>query len=287
MSYPWLAQTAQNKAAVREGLKIVRKVIARDAAKTPLSTAALYRLAVREAPPPSYALSIPSPEDEGAQKELGYGRSGRKRVPGPTAPHPRHPVRSISFLKHNILPIIVGERAVQHVRETRLVAAQSKGSRTATSTATQTRGAKGANPAQVETMVWLWQAMTPPSRAAAAAKAKANPAPPPAKADNYDFSHMKQAKRKAHRLRIELAAKYAGLAARRNALKTEARRKVEKEREVVRKAEGRVRHEREEREALARKAERRARWEKANPVAAKALKVARQREEEERRKRMA
>jgi len=266
MSYPWLAQATHNKAAISEGLKIVRKVIARDAAKTPLSTADLYKLAIREAPPPTFVLTIPA-EDHDSTPEIKYGRSGRRRITPPAPPHPRHPVRSISFLKHTLLPIIEGERCVKHVREKRLVV-QSKAEMKAQ--ARPARGAKqpaaGNAPAQpVETMVWLWQAMKPPPRVA-----NAKPAPPP-RPNVYDCSHMKQSKRKAHKLRLELAEKRAELRARREKLKTEARRKAELEIQTVKRAEGRVRHEAEEKAALARKAERRKRWEASNPILAKAL----------------
>jgi len=265
MSYPWLAQAAHNKAAISEGLKIVRKVIARDAAKTGLSTADLYRLAVREAPPPTFVLTVPSTDDDAAP-EIKYGKSGRRRVPAPAPPHPRHPVRSLSFLKHTLLPIIQGERCVKHIREKRLVV-QSKADLKAAA-----RPARVAKPQQagantsaqpVETTVWLWQAMKPPPRVV-------KPAPPPPP-NVYDFSHMKASKRKAHRLRLELAEKRAELRARREKIKTDAQRKVELEVRAVKRAEGRVRHEAEEKAALARKAERRKRWEASNPILAKAL----------------
>jgi hypothetical protein len=264
MSYPWLAQAAHNKAAISEGLKIVRKVIARDAVKTPLSTADLYKLVVREAPPPTFVNTIPSEDD--STPAVKYGKSGRRRIPAPAPPHPRHPVRSMSFLKRTLLPIIVGERSVKHVRETRLVL-QSKvdpKARSARGAKQQQQAAANTSAKQpVETMIWLWQASKPGPRVE-------KPAPPP-RPNVYDFSHMKASKRKAHRLRIEVAEKRSELRARRDNIKAEAQRKAEREVRDAKRATGRLLHQAQEKEALARKAERRKRWEKSNPILAKAL----------------
>ncbi|KAJ7253664.1 hypothetical protein B0H12DRAFT_1233547 [Mycena haematopus] len=263
MSYPWLAQAAHNKVAIGEGLKIVRKVIARDAVKTPLSTADLYKRVLREAPPPTFSSTITSEDDESVPATK-YGKSGRRRIPAPAPPHPRHPVRSMSFLKRTLLPIIAGERCVKHVRETRLVT-QSKVDSKARSARGGAKQQAAANTSAetVETLIWLWQASKPPPRV----EKPAPPAPPYV----YDFSHMKASKRKARRQRLELAEKRAELQARRDSLKVEAQRKAKREIQVVKRAEGRLRHQAEEEAALARKAERRKRWEASNPTLAKAL----------------
>ncbi|KAJ6469521.1 hypothetical protein C8R45DRAFT_433471 [Mycena sanguinolenta] len=262
MSYPWLAQAAHNRAAIREGLKIVRKVVARDAVKTPLSTSDLYKLVLREAPPPTFASAIP--EDDDSVHAIKYGKSGRRRIPAPAPPHPRHPVRSLSFLKRTLLPIMVGERCVRHVREKRLVM-QSKADLKARSVRAGAKQQTGSNASAqpVEALIWLWQASKPPPRVE-------TPAPPPSP-DLYDFSHMKASKRKVRRQRLELAEKRAELCARRDALKTEAQREAGREILAAKRLEGRLRHQTEEKAALARKAERRKRWEASNPILAKAL----------------
>ncbi|KAF7334250.1 hypothetical protein MSAN_02386400 [Mycena sanguinolenta] len=262
MSYPWLAQAAHNKVAIREGLKIVRKVVARDAVKTPLSTADLYKLVLREAPPPTFASTIP--EDDDSVHAIKYGKSGRRRIPATAPPHPRHPVRSMSFLKRTILPIMVGERCIRHVREKRLVM-QSKADLKGRSVrgGAKQQAASSASTQPVEALIWLWQASKPPPRVE-------KPAPPPSP-DVYDFSHMKASKRKVRRQRLELAEKRADLRARRETLKVETRRKAEREVLAAKRLEGRLRHQAEEKAALARKAERRKRWEASNPILAKAL----------------
>ncbi|KAJ7154710.1 hypothetical protein C8R46DRAFT_1118170, partial [Mycena filopes] len=267
MSFPWLVQASHNKAAISEGLKIVRKVIARDAKKTGLSTTEIYKRALREPPHPSYSLAIAPREEseEDVVPEIKYGRAGRRRIPPPTAPHPRHPVRSISFLKHNILPIIQGERRVRHIRETRLVTVDKGRSGPRGSKQQQQQPAAPAKP--TEAMVWLWQAMNPAKRV----KEKVIPPRPPIV---YDFSHMKASKRKAHRARTELAEKRAELEEKRRKLKADVRHKIELEVRAQRRTVGRARHEAEEAAALAAKAERRKRWEKQNPILAKSLREA-------------
>ncbi|KAJ7098354.1 hypothetical protein C8R44DRAFT_888977 [Mycena epipterygia] len=260
MSFPW-APVAHNGAAVREGLKIVRKVIARDA-KTGLTSAEVYRLAIKEPPPPSYAAEIKSSEDV-SPPEIKYGKAGRRRIPGPTPPHPRHPIRSLSFLKHVILPMMKGEMSVQKFREKRLVVQTKAKSQPARGSKQQQQQQQqqvttDTSAVPVETIVYLWRARKPPPRV----EKPAPPRPP----NVYDYSHMKASKRKAHKARIELAAKREMLSTKSKNLRTEAREKRERELRAVRLAKGRALHEVAEREGLARKALRRAEWEKRNPI---------------------
>ncbi|KAJ7931187.1 hypothetical protein B0H13DRAFT_1959375 [Mycena leptocephala] len=261
MSYPWLAQAAHHKAAVSEGLRIVRKVIARDAVKTGLSTTDLYKLALKEPPPPTFALTIPS-EEEDSVPELKYGKTGRSRIAPPSPPHPRHPVRSISFLKHHLLPIIEGERCVRHVREKRLVV-QSKKDKPRPARGQTQQGATHTPVTPVETTVWLWQATRPPLRVV-----KPTPPRPPTV---YDCSHMKASKRKAHRERLELAEKRAVLRSRREQLRKDLRRKAERENDASKRVEARLRHEAAEKAGLAEKERRRIRWEEKNAILVKKL----------------
>ncbi|KAJ7731162.1 hypothetical protein DFH07DRAFT_847816 [Mycena maculata] len=263
MALPWAARVAHDKAAVREGLKIVRKVIARDAVKSGLTTTEIYKLALKENAAPTFARTLPTEEDD-SPKETQYGKAGRRRIPPPEPPHPRHPVRSISFLKHKLLPIIEGERHVRHLRETRMVfhSVPSMKPREARGGKQQQAAApKAAVP--VEATVWLWRAMRPPKQAAKP------PAPRPPIV--YDYSHMKASKRKAHRAREELAAKRAVLHERREKLRSEARWKVDSVQRAERRAEARARHEAAEKAGLVEKERRRAAWEARNPQMARAL----------------
>ncbi|KAJ7089323.1 hypothetical protein B0H15DRAFT_283013 [Mycena belliarum] len=282
MLYPWMAPAAQNSVALREGLKIVRKVIARDA-KTGLSTAQIFRLAVRESPPPTYGLALESVREKYADvmpdpavAVTQYGRAGRRRVPPPGPPNPRHPVRSISFLKHRILPIILGERYVQRTREKRVV------DQTPAEEARAVRGKRqeqqSTTPAKPppELTVYLWKATRPPAH-----EPPVKVEPVTYKGDDYDFSHMKPAKRKARRARIELSFKRMELDTRRKAKRTEVRRKIEREERERLRAAGRALHEAAERAGLEAKAARRKAWEAANPKLAR--EAARVRAEEQKR----
>ncbi|KAJ7636990.1 hypothetical protein FB45DRAFT_907955 [Roridomyces roridus] len=251
---PWAARVAHDNAALQQGIRLVRKVIARDATKMGLTTTQIYKLALREPPPPSFALTIPA-ESEESSKGTRYARTGRKRIPPPEPPHPRHPVRSISFLKHHILPRIQGERYVQHVRETRTIV-QSPAKRGAPK---PSKSATSDN----EKTVWLWRAARPP------AQRESTPAPP--RPIVYDFSHMKPSKRKAHVARLELAEDRKKLEDRRAQVKAKARREAQVDVLKKQRESARARHEAAEKAALAEKARKRKEWEEKNPQLARML----------------
>ncbi|KAJ7201682.1 hypothetical protein GGX14DRAFT_464664 [Mycena pura] len=258
MYLQFAVQAAHHKAAIREGATIVRQVIARDAVKTGLSTKEIFKRAVKEPPSPAFSLAIASERADSAP-EIRYGKGGRRRIPPPAPPHPHHPVRSISFLKHHILPIIEGEQSVRHVREQRLITQPRADAALRSPRASKRQAASAAPAASVETTVWLWRAFHPPQRP---------PAPPkPRSPAVYDWSHMKQSKRQARKAREEFTAKRAILRARSKALRAEARRKEEAPLLAKQRAEARARHEEAEKAGLAAKLERRKRWEEQNPVA--------------------
>ncbi|KAJ7138438.1 hypothetical protein C8R43DRAFT_1019081 [Mycena crocata] len=271
MSLPWtttVAQAARNKAAVSEGLRIVRKVIARDAVGKGLSTAELYKRSIREPPPPSYARTLEeNPLHIPNELVLGkYLKSGRRRLPPSLPPHPRHPIRSVSFLKHRLLPMIAGERLVQHVSEKRIMHQPTLDAKSR-SRASKQEATSSTSAAPVETTVWLWQAARPPVPAVNPAVKSRPPRPPIV----YDFSHMKPSKRKAHRARQELAEKYALLRSRREAIKAEARKKEEIELRAARKAQNKIIHDAAEKIGLAEKERRRKVYEEKMAKAARKL----------------
>ncbi|KAJ7878047.1 hypothetical protein B0H13DRAFT_1892921 [Mycena leptocephala] len=104
----------------------------------------------------------------------------------------------------------------------------------------------------IETAVWLWQATRPPLRVVKPTQ----PRPPTV----YDCSHMKVCKRTVHKKRVELAEKRAVLRSRREQLWKNLRRKAEREIDVLKRVETRLRHEAEEKVGLAEKKRRRKRW---------------------------
>lgn len=85
--------SAQNKSALREGLKIVRKVVATNPYPAGFTTAELYKLAVKE----------PVPSDFHYEKlplqRPSLGKGGKQRIPEPAPPRPDHPIKSMTCVE--------------------------------------------------------------------------------------------------------------------------------------------------------------------------------------------
>ncbi|KAJ6578617.1 hypothetical protein B0H10DRAFT_925130 [Mycena sp. CBHHK59/15] len=178
-----------------------------------------------------------------------------------------HVSSRLRFLKHHLLPHVQGERLVRHLREKRLVVQPTadvkprplrSGAKSKPAVATSAATAE-----PIETTVWLWRATRPPKP-----KQKAPVPRPPIV---YDYSHMKASKRKAHKARDELNAKRAMLRGRREKLEGDAKRKAERERQAVLKAEGRIRHQQAEEASRIEKERKRKEWEEKNPILARTL----------------
>ncbi|KAJ7255239.1 hypothetical protein C8J57DRAFT_1345834 [Mycena rebaudengoi] len=256
MSVSMLARVAHEKAALREGLRIVRTVIARDAKGSGpgLTTSELYKRALKEPPLPTFSETLPAEDEDASSEATKYGRTGRKRIPPPVPPHPRHPISSLSFLKHRILPHIEGEHSAARVRETRVTfhavapqANQRPGKRPSKAKEPEVRMV----PIEKKVMLWRAQRAVPP---------RAKPPPPPLP-NVYDCSHMKASKRKAHKARDELVVKRALLVAKREKLQAASQIEVQRERQKVLRAAARARHEAEVAAALVERERKRKVWE--------------------------
>ena len=82
--------TAHNQTALREGLNIVRKVVASNPYPNGFTTAELFKLLAKEPPPPDFkALKLPS-------RMVSHARNGSKRIPAPAPPRPNHPIKSMT-----------------------------------------------------------------------------------------------------------------------------------------------------------------------------------------------
>ncbi|KAF7291872.1 hypothetical protein MIND_01212500 [Mycena indigotica] len=253
MALPWGAQAAHHKASITEGLRIVRKIVSQDATKAALTTKDIFKLATKEKPSEEFVLSV------GSGKNAPWLAGNLPRPPGrslpPGPPRPQHPIRSLSFLKHHILPIIQSDKAIRHVRETR-------GSYLTQGRTTSALTEKKSQSAAERKLIWLWRASRPPKVVYPRRERSAYV---------YDYSHMKPAKQRAHR-------GYHAFIAKRNALRerTAAREKAEKwEKEAPMRAEmkkeSRARHLAEVAAGKVKRAERKRRWEAQNPVLAQAV----------------
>lgn len=84
---------AQNRTALREGLKIVRRIVATNPSPAGLTTAELYKLALKEDVPTDFK-ALPLPH---APSIPLNSRGKNLRKPFPVAPHPEHPIKSMSY----------------------------------------------------------------------------------------------------------------------------------------------------------------------------------------------
>jgi hypothetical protein len=82
--------SAQNKFALREGLKIVRKVVATNPSPTGFTTAELFKLSIKEPVPLEYQY------EKLPLRTATCGKGGKQRFPEPAPPRPDHPIKSIT-----------------------------------------------------------------------------------------------------------------------------------------------------------------------------------------------
>ncbi|KAF7323717.1 hypothetical protein MKEN_00592600 [Mycena kentingensis (nom. inval.)] len=253
---PWSAQAVHHRASLREGLKIVRGVLNRNSKNEGLTTRELFRLAVQEPVSEEFTAGLGTSRP---WRESGVPRPAGAQVP-PGPPHAHHPVRSLSFLKHHILPVIEREKTVKHGRETR----------TTTHTTGHANSKRGIQVSTSRKVVWAWRTQRRPvSRKPTAQRPDYV----------YDYSHMKPAKQRAHRGYHAFIAKRNMLRARTAAKEAEARKIAEKPMREEAKAAARARHMEQERLGAIAREERRKRWAKQNPQLADQLAAKKRREE--------
>ncbi|KAJ4468297.1 hypothetical protein J3R30DRAFT_3560747 [Lentinula aciculospora] len=96
---------------VSQSLSIIRKLIATEEFRVGgLTTAEMYRLALKEVPPPNFEKY--QVRDNG-DTEIQYTKSGQRKTPPPNPPHMEHPIRSMRFLKTQLLPILEGLKEIR------------------------------------------------------------------------------------------------------------------------------------------------------------------------------
>ncbi|KAI0314407.1 hypothetical protein OF83DRAFT_452638 [Amylostereum chailletii] len=130
--YPWVYNVT---APARD---IVRNVIR--TSSTPLSTKNIFKQAVKQVP----SSTSPAPT-----------KAMLKRMSGPLPSHPEHPVRSISYLKHIVLPELVKRKEIELVHTQRTLTQEEINARMASMTKAQ-RARAGTLSATISS--WVWQA---------------------------------------------------------------------------------------------------------------------------------
>ncbi|KAJ4000581.1 hypothetical protein F5050DRAFT_1803924 [Lentinula boryana] len=106
---------------ISHALSIVRPLLATEQfRKAGLTTAEMYRLALKEAPPPNFEKYA---VHENRDTDIRYTKSGQRKNPPPSPPHMEHPIRSMRFLKSQILPMLEGLKEIRMTTGTRSHAA--------------------------------------------------------------------------------------------------------------------------------------------------------------------
>ncbi|GLB39197.1 hypothetical protein LshimejAT787_0603590 [Lyophyllum shimeji] len=179
----------QKQLAINEGVKIIRNIVKTTPAPTGFTTQELYKLALKQPPPPDYRPLTPRPSPTTPAKLVNRGGQNNIKVEAPQPPHPEHPIRSISLLKRRILPILEGEQLLQKARAQRVLAHAG---------ATK----KGKDAQRATETVWVWQPVDPSTL-------PPRPAPEPPKevygADvgvGEDWGHLNRRRQRARREKV-------------------------------------------------------------------------------------
>ncbi|KAF5364782.1 hypothetical protein D9758_009346 [Tetrapyrgos nigripes] len=115
----WSRVGPQNTTAIREGLRMARKVFANEhLSATGLTTSELYQLMLKEKPVEEFRPYDVKKNVLGAHWKLSA--PGSKKTVPPLPPHPEHPIRSMSFLKQQVLPIMEGNKEIRLATATRI-----------------------------------------------------------------------------------------------------------------------------------------------------------------------
>ncbi|THV07064.1 hypothetical protein K435DRAFT_960037 [Dendrothele bispora CBS 962.96] len=101
----WSRVTPQQTSAIREGLRMARKIFANEEASSGLTTSELYKLMLKEKPVAGF-------EKYDMKRFMSEKTSGKSVAP-PLPPNLEHPIRSMSFLKQQVLPILEGNKEIR------------------------------------------------------------------------------------------------------------------------------------------------------------------------------
>jgi len=117
-----------------------------------LTTAEIFNLAVKEPAPVNFEkYEVPTETD------VRYTKHGRLKSPPPSPPYPEHPVRSIQFLKKQILPVLQGSQEIRMATGKRLLTVETKNSQAATKSKGKDRAASAlSSTSTVSHTVHLW-----------------------------------------------------------------------------------------------------------------------------------
>ncbi|KAJ3514708.1 hypothetical protein NLJ89_g2219 [Agrocybe chaxingu] len=186
----------QRGRAISCGVALVRSILQRTSFPNGFTTKQLFDIAVQEPPPkdfPPYPLSLPSAKD--VQKPSKKAKNAFKPI-APLYPTFRadHPIRSIKFLKTEILPVLAGRQEIRMTHQPRTDLAPVP--------ETPTKGKKKKKTSHME---FVWKPIPPENRWV--------PKPPPPKKEvvgtevgvGADFSHLNKRRQRARVEKVSAA----------------------------------------------------------------------------------
>jgi len=106
----------QKARALSEGIKIVRGILKSNQFPNGFSTSQLFRVAVQQPPPPdfpAYPYTGPMPIVKPNKDRFAKAKPVVPWAP----PHPEHPIRSIRFLKREVLPVLAKSHEIKMVKQ--------------------------------------------------------------------------------------------------------------------------------------------------------------------------
>ncbi|KAF9254197.1 hypothetical protein L218DRAFT_992429 [Marasmius fiardii PR-910] len=161
--------TPQRTAAIRDGLRIIRNIFSSDASKDGLTTSQIYDLALKEKPGKEYLDALRAGSNSKVKRivAVSQGKLEDGKAEPPAPPHPKHPLKSMTFLKKEVLPILEGNQELRLQKATRLPVVHTSESKTS-ETPTTTKNEKGkkklpdtlsssTSPPASPITVWLWK----------------------------------------------------------------------------------------------------------------------------------
>ncbi|KAI3608717.1 hypothetical protein WG66_003872 [Moniliophthora roreri] len=204
--------TPQKAAAVREGLRMVRGIMASDTSKDGLTTSQIYQIAVKKRPSPQFKSLLKQSKDSVVGVNV-YGKSGNLKMSPPPPLNPLHPLKSMTFLKREVLPVLEGNKEITLKRVMRVPSIEQE-----TKTQGNTKSKKGkTNEAPSPVQVYLWKTVSKPKNPSATTEVNWGPYAKSFKPQwwevgvNEDSGHLN---RRRQRARVEKIGREVELAKR-------------------------------------------------------------------------
>ncbi|KAK7021059.1 hypothetical protein VNI00_017548 [Paramarasmius palmivorus] len=158
--------TPQKTAAVREGLRMVRSIMASDTSKDGLTTSQIYQITVKKRANvefKSFLKEVGLSAAKVEQQQATNGQSGSLKAPPPAPPRPLLPLKSMT----EVLPILEGNKEITLKRVMRVPTVTEQAPETTKASKKikgKGRNESNANAAPSPVQVYLWKNVPKPKK---------------------------------------------------------------------------------------------------------------------------